>query len=273
MSNIPKFDVSELEVKFEMPGFGGRPGLKVLNNPLSQHDHGVKTFTREPWWQMMQAMDAQIFAPGVIPDNIARAFCFEGGAPRVAEDHAINPDMFGVEWEYIAQVGGSMVRPGKPFLEDIEEWYDKLVWPDIDKWDWADAAERNNGTFLRPEAFNQMWFQTGWYERLISLLDFENAVLAIFDEDSKPHVHKFFDKLTDLYIRIFDKAIETFPEVHAFFIHDDWGSQKETFFSPDICGGNDRAVYEARDGLPAFQGKILRAALLRQHLQAGSEYD
>jgi hypothetical protein len=235
MSNIPKFDPHELDVKLEIPGYGGGPSIKVLNQPLNAHDHGVQVFSRHPWWQMMQAVDAQIFAPSIIPDNIARAFAFEGGAPHIAEDHAINPDIFGVEWEYIAQVGGSMVRPGKPFLSDISEWREKLVWPDIDKWDWAGSAEINNGTFLRAESFNQMWFQTGWYERLISLLDFENAIMAIFDEDSQPDVHAFFDKLTDLYIRIFDKVIQTYPEVHAFFIHDDWGSQKAPFFSPDIA--------------------------------------
>jgi hypothetical protein len=29
--------------------------------------------------------------------------------------------MFGIEWEYVPQVGGSMVRPGKPFVEDANE--------------------------------------------------------------------------------------------------------------------------------------------------------
>ena len=45
----------------------------------------------------------------------------------------------------------------------------------------------------------------------------------------------FFDKLTDFYITIFDKAIQTFPYIDAFFIHDDWGSQKETFVSPELA--------------------------------------
>ncbi|MDR2501694.1 MAG: methyltransferase [Oscillospiraceae bacterium] len=233
MSNIKKFDPKELETRDVQIGRGIT--VQEFNYPINRHDHGVATFKRAPWWQMLQAVDGQIFTPAIIPDNVARAFCFEGGEPRKFEDHDINPDMFGIEWEYIAQVGGSMVRPGKPFLSDIEEWYDKVVWPDIEKWDWAGSAAKNNGTFLQPDKFNQMWFQTGWFERLISMLDFENAVMAIFDEDSQEHVHKFFDKLTDLYIRIFDKVVATYPEVHAFFIHDDWGSQKAPFFSPSVA--------------------------------------
>jgi hypothetical protein len=37
--------------------------------------------------------------------------------------------MFGIEWEYIPAAGGSMVRPGKPFLEDANEWKEKVVGP------------------------------------------------------------------------------------------------------------------------------------------------
>ncbi|MDR0906879.1 MAG: methyltransferase [Oscillospiraceae bacterium] len=230
---VGKFDPKELEYT-ETPSFFGPP-TKTLNYPISLHDNGEATFKGEPWWQMYQATpDAQIFAPSIIPDNIARAFVFEGGAFYQAQDHDIKPDMFGIEWEYIGQVGGSMVRPGKPFLEDIADWREKIVWPDIEKWDWEGTAKQN-ADFLKPENFNQMWFQTGWYERLISFMDFENAIMAIFDEDSQDDVKAFFEKLTDLYIDIFKHVIKAYPNLHAFFIHDDWGSQKAPFFSPDVA--------------------------------------
>ncbi|NLB29404.1 MAG: methyltransferase, partial [Clostridiales bacterium] len=38
-----------------------------------------------------------------------------------------------------------------------------------------------------------------------------------------------------LYIRIFEKYIEYFPYAVSFCVHDDWGSQKETFFSPAVA--------------------------------------
>jgi uroporphyrinogen-III decarboxylase len=78
------------------------------------------------------------------------------------------------------------------------------------------------------------WFQTGFYERLISFMDFEGAIMALVDEDQHDAVHDFFDRLADLYIRIFDKYIAWFPAIDGFYFHDDWGSQKETFFSPAI---------------------------------------
>jgi len=232
--SIPKFDPCELEVIAEVPGYPGAPPSKIYNTPLSQHDHGVKAFTRRPWWQMIQMVDTQMFSPSVIPDNIARAFCIEGGEFRAFNDRDVNRDMFGIEWEYEANIGGSIVRPGNPFLSDIAQWHEKVIWPDIDSWDWEESVKLNKD-FLTPNRFNQMWFQTGWFERLIAFLDFEGAVVAIFDEDSQEHVHKFFDKLTNLYIRIFDKAVSAYPEVHSFFIHDDWGGQQAPFFSPSVA--------------------------------------
>ena len=229
---VKPFDPQELELQtYEM--FGMK--LSKFTYPLNQREHETAVFQRHPWWQAVQATDATMFTPDVVPDNVARAFVIQGGPPRVFADHEINKDMFGIEWEYIAQVGGSMVRPGRPFLEDIEQWYDKVQFPDIDTWDWAGSAAKNNGTYLRPDTFPQMWFQTGYFERLVSMLDFENAAVAIFDEDSQEHVHKFFDKLTDLYIRIFAKAKETYPDLAAVFFHDDWASQKSPFFSPSVC--------------------------------------
>jgi uroporphyrinogen-III decarboxylase len=56
----------------------------------------------------------------------------------------------------------------------------------------------------------------------------------MIDEDQKDAVNAFFEKLTDLYIKLYDKMMTYFPGIDGFNIHDDWGSQKETFFSPDV---------------------------------------
>ena len=230
--SIPAFDPKELEY-IEVPGFMGMP-TKTFQYPLNKREHGFAMFSRKPWWQGMQAMDAAIFVPRIIPDDIARGMIVENSRFD-ANTEAGGPDMFGVEWEYIQSVGGSMVRPGKPFLEDISEWEEKLVWPDIDSWDWGGSAKLNNGTYLREDTFPQIWFFSGYFERLISLLEFEGAAMALMDEDSQEYVHSFFNKLTDLYIRIFDKINEYFPLVKCVFFHDDWGSQRAPFFSPALA--------------------------------------
>jgi hypothetical protein len=42
-------------------------------------------------------------------------------------------------------------------------------------------------------------------------MDFEGAILAMIDEDQKDAVNAFFEKLTDLYIKLYDKMMTYFP--------------------------------------------------------------
>ncbi|MCL2391692.1 MAG: methyltransferase [Oscillospiraceae bacterium] len=229
---IPKFDPKELNVVGETVAYVYMPSIKIYDYPVTEKEAITSMFKGKAYWQMVGAERCP-FVPRLLPDNTVRGLVFEH-QPFDVLTEAGGKDMFGIEWEYIAQVGGSTVRPGVPFLEDISQWREKIVWPDIDSWDWEGSAKINNDTYLASDKFNLAWFQTGWFERLIALMDFEGALMAIFDEDSKEEVKAFFEKLTDLYIRIFDKYITYFPKVDGFFVHDDWGSQKETFFSPEL---------------------------------------
>ena len=238
---VPKFDPKELEAP-QAPAFGGGMGMGMrmgggvsFNYPATKREAMLAMYNREPYWQMTGS-DTSMFCPMINPDNIARGFIFDANMFKglSAKDYG-GPDMFGIEWEYIEKVGGSMVRPGKPYIEDANEIEEKIVFPDPTKWDWEGSAKANRGMFLRPENFNCMWILNGWYERLISFMDFEGAIMALIDEDQKDAVKKFFDKLSDMYITLLDCAIKAFPEIDAFCIHDDWGSQKETFFAPAVA--------------------------------------
>lgn len=230
---IPKFDPKEMEVKGTIPASPFSPEMEIFNYPVSTREAFIAMMSRKPVWQVT-GLDKRIFTPSILPDNVARAFVLEGQPFDMAKEGG-GKDMFGIEWEFIEVAGGSMVRPGKPFMKDATEWYDKLIWPDIDNWDWEGSAKANNGSYLTDENYNIVWFQTGWYERLVSFMDFEGAVMAMIDEDQKEAVRELFDKLADLYIGIFDKFLTHYEHIDGFFIHDDWGSQKETFFSPATC--------------------------------------
>ena len=223
-----EFKKSELEIKKWIPGRAGE--VPVYNTPVTMKEGYKALLNKKPIWQITGVEDT-LFCPKVIPDNVARGQVFEAEAMPASEFGG--KDMFGIEWEYVEQVGGSMVRPGKPFLEDANEWYDKLVWTDIDKWDWSGAAKANKD-HLDPEYFNVMWILNGWYERLISFMDFEGAIMAMVDEDQTDAVKELFMKLSELYIRIIDRSLEAFPNIDCICIHDDWGSQKDTFFSPTV---------------------------------------
>lgn len=228
---VPAFDPSELKIVREVPSYPGAPAIPYYDFPVTMKEAYAGMLSRQPVWQIV-GMETQLFAPGINPDNIARGFAFEGKPFNPVKEGG-GKDIFGIKWEYIPEVGGSMVRPGKPFLEDANEWREKLVWPDIESWDWEGSAKLNE-KFLKTDKYVVAWFMNGWFERLISFMDFDGAILALVDEDQKDAVKELFDKLTDLYIRIFDKFLTYFPGIDGFNVHDDWGSQRETFFAPDV---------------------------------------
>ena len=227
----PAFNHKKSIVVDEIPNHIGGSPTQTFDFPVTPKEAFIALYNREPVWQLM-GIESRIFTPKLLPDNVARAFVLEdepfdmsGGGGK---------DMFGIEWEYVPSAFGSMVRPGNPFLTDANEWRDKIVWPDIDSWDWESSAKRNNDTYLTSDNVNSCWFQTGFFERLISLMDFDGAIMALVDEDQKGATKELLDKLSDLYIRIFDKFLTYFPKIDVFTIHDDWGSQQETFFSPAL---------------------------------------
>lgn len=230
--SVPKFDKSELEIVGYSESRFGMPATPIYNYPCSVREAVKATFRREPYWQV-SGSDMKMMTPKVIPDNIARAFVFEAERvePVVGE---LVPDMFGIEWEYVPSAGGSMVRPGKPFAEDAWELLEKVKWPEPDTWDWAGSAEANKDYFSK-DTYNTICFLNGWFERLISMMEFEGALMALYDEDQKEAVKQFLDKLSDLYINILGHCIDAYPELDGFSMHDDWGAQKETFFSPELC--------------------------------------
>ncbi len=227
MSKIP-FSEDELTIAKYDPGLiGGQ--IPVLNYPIPPSEAVRRLFwDKDPVWVPGRGENL-MFCPSVIPDNIARGFVYEG--QRYDKAKYGGKDMFGVEWVYVDQVGGSMVKPGSPLLDDANEWEEKVVFPDIDSWDWEGSAELNK-EFLKSDKFIQITLLNGcWFERLISFMDFEGAAMAMIDEDQEDAVKALMHKCTDLYMRIVDKCVEYYPQVDGFCIHDDWGSQMAPFFS------------------------------------------
>ncbi|MFC1839265.1 uroporphyrinogen decarboxylase family protein [Thermodesulfobacteriota bacterium] len=227
MGRIP-FSEDELKIVGEIPGFfPNLPGTAIYNYPVTPKEACRALINKDPVWQVTP-IDISMFNPRIIPDNIARALVIEAN-PLKREEFG-GKDMFGIEWEYVEVANGSMVKPGSPLLSDANEWEDKVVFPDIDSWDWKGSAEANR-EFLKSGLFVQPFFMTGYFERLISFMDFDCAVMALIDEEQKDAVKALFEKLTDLYTAIVDRMIEYY-NIDGITIHDDWGSQRAPFFSP-----------------------------------------
>ena len=231
------FDKKELEIADRGPNYIDmtKPGPPIYHYPVSPKDEIARMYRQKDSVWMPYGVEIGVFTPQIIPDNIARGFVFEKN--MIPQDQYGGKDMFGVEWEYVPVAGGSMEKPGVPhLLNDISEWREKIVWPDINSWDW-DQSGRDNYDFLRNGQSNSFWFLNGaGFERLISFLGFEQAAVTLIDEDSEDDLKELLQKLADLHVQLIDAACETYGDgIDAFTYHDDWGSQKAPFFSKDVA--------------------------------------
>lgn len=226
MQHIP-YHESEMEVIGTFPAFSGEEPLPKINTPITpKENYQLFAAGKQPVW--MPYGDCVNFNPAINPDNIARAFVMEADVPPQKG----GKDMFGVEWQYIEIAQGSMVVPGKPLLLDANDWKEIIQFPDIASWAWDACAARNSVYLSDGELPVFITHFNGLFERLISFMDFENAVVALIDEDQQDAVSGLFTALCDLYIDIMDHEIQYFHPTGIVF-HDDWGSQQAPFFSPE----------------------------------------
>ncbi len=236
MQRVP-FNEDEMKVVGTYPVFntGARRNNnppEKLNSPITPRENILMMFKKEmPLWMPLKT-DIFTFVPKVVPDNVARALIMD--AEGLEENEKGGCDMFGTEWVYVPEVGGSMVRPGKPRLTDANEWYEKIVFPDIDKLDFEASYKKNELYVNNGGLANSVWIMNGFFERLISFMDFEGAAMAMIDEDQQDAVKELYDKLADMYIKMVDK-FKKYYKMDILLFHDDWGSQANPFFSLDTC--------------------------------------
>ena len=199
----------------------------IINSPITARENFLRFGRREKPMFMPFDTDEVTTSPAVFPDAVARGFCVDNvGLPPEGPG---GKDMFGVEWVFIEQAGGSMVKPGNPTLEDVCDWESVIHFPNPDDWDWKGSAKANRALYGDAYA-TDVWIMNGLFERLISFMDFEYAAMALIDEDQEDAVKALFQALTDTYIKILDHCIDAY-HINGYLFHDDWGSQRSPFFS------------------------------------------
>lgn len=201
---------------------------KIYNTPITARENDILTAShRDPAW-LGQELN-HVF-PREILDNVARGFVVDG-EPFTGSFGG--PDMFGVEWVYVPVVRGSMEKPGLRKVADINEWEKDLPFPDLSKLDWQ-GIQKRCGKVIRPDKITSTMVYTGFFERLISILGFEDAAMALIDEECQDAIHRLFDRLCGYYDDLFDH-LRTYCGLEYVVFHDDWGSQNSLFFSVDTC--------------------------------------
>jgi hypothetical protein len=142
-------------------------------------------------------------------------------------------DWFGVWW--VADPDQPMllaVDTSKPFvLDDIEEWPERITFPDLDTIDWEAAAKADLPNGKDPNKITIAMLVSGPFERLHDLMGFEEALVSTFIAPEA--CGAFFSRLCDFKIEVI-RRLKRYYDIDGVHFQDDWGTQKDLFFQPDF---------------------------------------
>ena len=226
-----KFDPKEVE---NAKIIHTRRDMIEFASPITARENFKRAMKHEQLWMPM-ADDKTNFTPEYLPDNPARAMVAQA---KKYDGPVGGLDMFGIDWEYVPSAHGSIVRPGNPTLKDVTQWREIIKFPDVDSWDWEGNVEADREYLAQSNRSQFFCILTGFFERLISFMDFGPAAYALMNRKTKDDVKELMDKIADLWIDVVDHVYKNYGDLlDGITIHDDWGAQDGPFF-------NERVVRE-----------------------------
>jgi len=171
---------------------------------------------KKPLWMPDISASSQLFASKIAHDS-----------PPPNERLMDTTDWFGVKYKYSKAYGSN--TPQGNVLECITEWKEKIVWPNLDDFDWASEAkqfmlERDDSRAL------YMRMSNGLFERLHMIEGFEQALTDILLEPEA--VREYMFAVADFKIDLFNHMRDHL-EFDYIVAADDWGTMRAPFFSTD----------------------------------------
>jgi len=159
-------------------------------------------------------------------------FMFSGGRPEKGGPDIVNS--WGVTLSYPENTPGSFPvhTPEKIVIKDIERWQDYVKPPPLDFTDeqWAIAKgmyDAVDGT----QAFKAAMIAPGLFEQTHHLSEISNALTYYITNPDE--MHALIKCFTDWELELAE-GICKHLEPDALYHHDDWGTEKSTFLSPDM---------------------------------------
>ena len=110
--------------------------IPQYNTPIPAKENYYRMFEKDKNCEWIPAhCDCITFNPNIIPDCKARGMVSEVDKLPAGQEGGL--DMFGLEWVWEPEVGGSMVKQGLYLFDDANDWKEKVVFPDLDSYETA----------------------------------------------------------------------------------------------------------------------------------------
>ena len=226
----PRFG-ADVPTKKALMAFGPQDVLlPAFDLPISPKENFYRAARRDhPCWVPFPAADMQelhmchLAAHG--PEGRQLGPMLNASAARYTYH-----DDFGNSWTWDRNAGGACMTPGTRVCDDILKWEEQVRFPDYREWDLAETAADFMKNRYDPERALHIDIYHGPFQALSDLLGgFAEALEAMFVEPEASRA--FFDRFADWMIWWIDTLSALYP-VDMFTVHDDWGTEKDAFFSP-----------------------------------------
>ncbi len=205
------------------------PDIPQLPQPITPIENFRRVAARQdPLWVPNSLSDFQnlLFQNLAIGEQIGPDM-----SKKPTEDYDFY-DWFGVPLRWCVSAGGATNKPGTHLLEDITRWEKKIRFPDLNDWDWQTKADAFLKNDYNPNKVVHIDLHNGLIQRLIAVLGgYTEGMYALALEPEA--VRDFFERLSLHMIELVDLLCSLYP-VSLMTIHDDWGTEKDTFFSPKM---------------------------------------
>lgn len=174
---------------------------------------------KQPLWVPMINTDAQMI---ITPEFNDRPLFMNG------------VDDFGVQWELDPEHPELMthVKPGCELFDDISEWKKHVTFPSCKDKNWEMAAMRTKAMWAKKDEIQgYVVGNMGAFEKICAMMGHVNAMMAMYDDEEA--FAEFVEAYADYRIEQFE-YIKKYLDVDFLMMHDDWGNQKNMFFSPEM---------------------------------------
>ena len=193
---------------------------------LAYHDHPV--WMTNSMTEMITVNQMELEAPPPPPPGEAPA---EGFNPWGSAVRAEFIDEFGCSWTFVPEAGGPMLTPGHaPAVSDITQWEKQVKWPDLSGYDYAECQKKYMEKYGSVDKVFHLNIGQSCTERLVALLGgYTEAMVAMAEE---PEAVKDFLMAFAAFTRDRFLKMTQIAKVDFVTFHDDWGTERDTFFSP-----------------------------------------
>lgn len=207
--------------------------LPAFDYPISAAENLKRAARRDkPYWVPNGLTDLQTILPNEAILPVSEEVAGQIVCADFNRKSAVNwtfTDWFNTNWTFVVQVGGPMLTPGTRVAEDITKWEKAVKFPDLKEWDFDTYAANFMKNEYNPNKALTMDLGLGCTERFVSVMGGYTEAMIAFAEEPEACA-AFFERFVDHEIEWFDRLLTYYP-LSMVTYHDDWGNEKDTFFS------------------------------------------